>query len=29
MMTLIGLAISVAFAYSLAVSAGLLQGMPL
>ncbi|HXH13328.1 MAG TPA: heavy metal translocating P-type ATPase [Alphaproteobacteria bacterium] len=29
MMTLIGLAISVAFVYSLAVSAGLLQGMPL
>jgi P-type Cu2+ transporter len=29
MMTLIGLAISVAFAYSLAVSIGLLQGMPL
>jgi Cu2+-exporting ATPase len=29
MMTLIGLAISVAFAYSLTVSAGLMQGMPL
>jgi P-type Cu2+ transporter len=29
MMTLIGLAISVAFLYSLAVSAGLLRGMPL
>jgi Cu2+-exporting ATPase len=29
MMTLIGLAISVAFVYSLAVSVGLLQGMPL
>jgi Cu2+-exporting ATPase len=29
MMTLIGLAISVAFIYSLAVSAGLLRGMPL
>ena len=29
MMTLIALAISVAFAYSLAVSAGLLEGMPL
>ena len=29
MMTLIGLAISVAFVYSVAVSAGLLQGMPL
>src|SRR5262245_33246844 len=29
MMTLIGLAISVAFIYSLAVSVGLLQGMPL